>query len=131
MVYPPVWGYHCSKFEYTMRLSDIIELTGARVVCGSEWIDHTVHSAFSSDLMSDVLTLDNHNVLLITGLANSQAIRTAEMADIRYIMLARNKKATEEMKQLARENKMVLMESPYSLFRVSGLLYTNGLNPVF
>lgn len=114
-----------------MRLTDIIELTGARVVCGSEWIDHTVNSAFSSDLMSDVLTLDNDNVLLITGLANSQAIRTAEMADIRYILLARNKRATDEMMQLARENKMVLMESPYSLFRVSGLLYTNGLNPVF
>ncbi len=50
--------------------------------------------AFGSDLMSDVLTLEDHDLLLITGLANPQTIRTAEMADIKMIIIARGKEIT-------------------------------------
>jgi hypothetical protein len=51
--------------------------------------------------MSDVLTLDQDNVVLITGLATLQTIRTAEMADINCIIFVRNKRATSEMIRLA------------------------------
>jgi hypothetical protein len=60
-----------------------------------------LHKAFSSDLMSDVLTLDEDNILLITGLANLQLISTAEMADINAVLLARGKQASTEMIELA------------------------------
>jgi hypothetical protein len=50
--------------------------------------------AFASDLMSDVLTLKNDNLVLITGLATLQTIRTAEMADINCIIFVRNKKVS-------------------------------------
>lgn len=114
-----------------MKISDIIQITEATLVCGHHRIEERVYKAFSSDLMSDVLTIDSEDILLITGLANTQAIRTAEMADIHYILLVRNKKATDEMKSLAEENGMVLMETPFSLFKTSGLLYNAGLNPVY
>ena len=78
---------------------------------------------YSSDLMSDVLTLDTDNLVLLTGLVNLQAIRTAEMADIKAIVFVRNKKASQEMIDLARENGICLLESPYSLFKSSGMLF--------
>lgn len=87
--------------------------------------------AFASDLMSDVLTVDCSNLLLITGLLNVQTIRTAEMSEIGCIVLVRNKKATPEMIALAAESNICLIESPYSLFRASGLLYQSGINPVY
>ena len=81
--------------------------------------------------MSDVLTLDTDHILLVTGLSNVQTIRTAEMADIEVVLLARNKKATPDMIELANENGLVLLETSFSIFRSSGILYENGLNPVY
>ncbi len=106
-------------------------MTQAEVVAGDTEIDHKLQKAFSSDLMSDVLTLDTEHILLITGLANVQLIRTAEMADIEVVLLARNKKATPEMIELANEIGLVLLETPYSIYRSSGLLFKNGLPPVY
>ena len=114
-----------------MKITDIIQLTGARHVSGNETEKHNIKYAFSSDLMSDVLTLDTEHILLITGLANPQLIRTAEMADIEVVLLARGKKATPEMIKLAEEVGLVLLETSFSIFRVSGILYENGLSPVY
>ena len=114
-----------------MKLKDVVQLLDARVICGSLDLDREIEFAFSSDLMSDVLTLKNDNLLLITGLANIQAIRTSEMSDITNIIIVRNKKATEEMIELADENGMVLLECKFSMFKTSGLLYKAGLKPLY
>ena len=114
-----------------MKISRIIELTNARVATGTFANDRNLVKAFSSDLMSDVLTLDEEDILLITGLANVQLVRTAEMADIHVVLLARNKPATPEMVQLAKETDIILLETPLSIFRSSGVLYSNGLKAVY
>ena len=114
-----------------MKIKEIIELTEARVVAGDANSRINIERAFSSDLMSDVLTLDDHHIILITGLANVQLIRTAEMADVPVVLLCRNKNATPEMIDLANENGIVLLETPFSIFRVSGILYDSGLKPLY
>jgi hypothetical protein len=114
-----------------VRLTDIIRLTEAKLIAGNDVDKHNIKQAFSSDLMSDVLTLDTENLLLITGLTNPQLIRTAEIADIEVVLLARNKKANPEMIALAREIGLVLLETPFSIFRASGVLFSNGLEPVY
>jgi hypothetical protein len=114
-----------------MKIYEVRELCEARVVCGSDRTGDEVISAFSSDLMSDVLMLPAEKLLLITGLCNIQTIRTAEIAEIRCILFVRNKKATEEMKLLAHEHGMVILETPFSLFKTSGLLFAGGLKPVY
>lgn len=114
-----------------MKLTTIIQLTHARLAAGNEVETREIHRAFSSDLMSDVLTLDTDHILLITGLANPQLVRTAEMADIEVVLLARNKKASPEMIELAEETGLVVLETPFSIFRASGILYQNGLKAVY
>ncbi|MDO8952002.1 MAG: hypothetical protein Q7U86_05210 [Draconibacterium sp.] len=114
-----------------MKISEIIDLTEARLVAGNPGKQINIERAFSSDLMSDVLTLDDHQIILITGLSNVQLIRTVEMADVPVVLLCRNKKATPEMISLAEENGIVLLETPFSMFRVSGVLYENGLKPLY
>ncbi|MCF8218539.1 MAG: hypothetical protein K9I29_04350 [Bacteroidales bacterium] len=93
--------------------------------------EQKIEYAFASDLMSDVLMLDTNDITLITGLANPQVIRTAEMSDINLVIIARDKKCSSEMINLARENNITIIETPYSVFKVSGLLYNQGIKPIF
>jgi hypothetical protein len=114
-----------------MKVEEVIRLTKAKVVCGRDFKDRVVEKAFSSDLMSDILTTDTENLLILTGMSNVQLIRTAEMVDVRNIILVRNKKASPEMVELATKNNIVILETPFSLFRTSGILYQAGLAPVY
>ena len=114
-----------------MTIREISDIINGKVLCCKEKLDNRVQYAFASDLMSDVLTVEKDNVLLITGLANLQAIRTAEMSDISFIIFARNKKINKDIITLAEETGIMLIESPYSVFRISGELYKAGIKPVF
>jgi hypothetical protein len=118
-----------------VKISEIAEAVDGRVVCGESypagWQEREIEFGFSSDLMSDVLTISAEPVLLITGLAAIQTIRTAAIADIACVLLVRNKHATGDMKSLAAEYGMVLIESGISMFRASALLHDRGLKPVY
>lgn len=114
-----------------MTIATIVELLSAKVVCGKEFVNREVNRGFASDLMSDVLTLDTDSLLLITGLCNLQTIRTSEMADISCLLFVRGKKVTAEMRLLANELDMVLLESPFSMFKAISTLHEAGLQPVY
>ncbi|MBL7903812.1 MAG: hypothetical protein JNL22_02200 [Bacteroidales bacterium] len=114
-----------------MKIKEVVELLNARVVSGQNLLESEVEYCFASDLMSDVLTLESDNLLLLTGLANLQTIRTSEMSDINKIIFVRRKKATDEMIRLAAENEIILIECDYSMFRSAGILYNAGLKPVY
>jgi len=114
-----------------MKVSEIVQLLDAKILSGHDKADLEVDIACASDLMSDVLTLKSDNVLLITGLNNISIVRTAEMSDIHCVVLARNKKANSEMLELARENGLIIIECPYSVFKACGLLFQAGIKPIF
>lgn len=114
-----------------MKVADIIKMTNGKVVCGSHSGAGEITHAFSSDLLSDVLTVNETGILLITGASNLQTIRTAEMAEVACILLVRGKKATSEMIDLALELGLTIIESPNSMFGSSGKLYQGGLKPLF
>ncbi|MEI6060423.1 MAG: hypothetical protein WCR72_06915 [Bacteroidota bacterium] len=114
-----------------MKLKDVAIILNAEVICGKHKLEREVHAVFASDLMSDVLTIDSEKLLLLTGLVNIQTIRTSEMSDIQNIVLVRNKKATPEMIAMAEENGIVVMQCSYSMYKSCGLLYQNGVNPVY
>jgi hypothetical protein len=114
----------------TMQIQQIAKIAKARILCG-EKENPPISRAFASDLMSDVLTLEVDQTLLITGLANVQAVRTAEMSDINCILFARNKRVTEDMIEVAKENHMVLMQTTCSVYHTAGLLYEAGIKPIF
>ena len=114
-----------------MRPNDSVPLLGAACICGEEHLEAPIRHAFAADLMSDVLRLNTENMLLITGMANLQVIRTAEMSDIPFILFVRDKKVTPEMKELAQENGILLLQCKQSMFKVCGELYKAGLPPVY
>lgn len=113
-----------------MKIREIAKLLDATVCVGEERLDEEVEKAFASDLMSDVLTL-KETPMLITGLCNVQTIRTCDMATLDIVIIVRNKKVTEDMLELAEDNDMVIMSCSYSMFKVCGMLYEAGIQPLF
>lgn len=114
-----------------MKIQEVVSIIGGEVLCCNHLLERDVEFAFASDLMSDVLTTQVDKMLLLTGLANLQAIRTAEMSDISCVVFVRNKKVTPEMISLASELGIIIIECKLSMFSTSGKLFTNGLKPVF
>ncbi|PKQ65187.1 hypothetical protein BZG02_03760 [Labilibaculum filiforme] len=114
-----------------MKVVDVVDKLNAKVICGKNGLNQDIDFGFASDLMSDVLTLDTDNLLLVTGLNNLQTIRTSEMSDISFILFVRDKKVSQEMKELACENNITLIECSYSMFKACAVLYEMGLEPVY
>lgn len=115
-----------------MDIKEIIDLVKGEIKEGQEHLHREIGQAFASDLMSDVLTINaDSSLMLVTGLANIQTIRTCEMAEIKTILFVRGKKASDEMVELANENEMVLIETDFSMYRTSGLLFGSGILPVY
>lgn len=114
-----------------MTIKQIAELLNAKVICGENRLDEDFEHAFASDLMSDVLTIGDHNPVILTGLCNLQTIRTCEMGNLEIIILVRRKKASPEMIEMAEEEGMVLMECEYSMFKSCGILYQAGMKPIY
>ncbi len=112
-----------------MEIQEIKSIIQGEFVAGPYQKPIQIEYAMASDLMSDVLTLETENATLITGLANMQTIRTVEMQEIKSIILARGKRATPEMVKLARENEITIVESPFAMYRISGILFQQGIQP--
>ena len=110
-----------------MKISKIQELLEAEVLCCENKLGSHVYSAFGCDLMSDVLAYVTDQSVLLTGLVNSQVIRTAVMMDMNCIVFVRSKMPTDEMLELAKESGIVIMTCDKRLYEACGILYSNGL----
>ncbi|MBQ9469278.1 MAG: hypothetical protein IJU52_09775 [Clostridia bacterium] len=110
-----------------MKIREIAEIAGAEVLACEDLVDHEVHSACGSDMMSDVLAFVKEQGLLITGLVNTQVIRTAEMMDMRAVLFVRSKRPTPEILELAKRAEIVVMATPMRMFEACGLIYESGL----
>ena len=110
-----------------MTIREMAERIDATVYAEPEQMDEDLFGAFGSDMMSDVLAFAENRDVLLTGLLNPQIVRTAHMLDMRCIIIVRGKTATEEIRRLAEQNQIALLETPLSMYEASGKLYEGGL----
>jgi predicted transcriptional regulator len=110
-----------------MTVDDIKHLLSAEVLCGRDFLEREVHNACGSDMMSDVLAYVKDQSVLLTGLCNPQAIRTAEMMDIVCVVFVRGKQPDESIVELAREREITLLSTELRMFTACGILYEAGL----
>ena len=113
-----------------MTVKEIAAVLDAQWLCCEEEGDRTIHSAFASDMMSDVLAYVQEDTLLLTGLVNSQSIRTAEMLDLPCVVFVRGKQPHQDAIERAQELGMPALSTKYSMFESCGRLYASGLKPV-
>ena len=110
-----------------MKIREIAEVLGAKVLCGEEMLDTEVHDAFCCDMMSDVLAYATNQSILLTGLLNPQVVRTAMMLDMHCIVFINGKEPIPEIVSLADANDIVVMVTQASMFRAAGILFDTGL----
>lgn len=110
-----------------MTVNDIKNILECELVTGEEYLDREVHTACGSDMMSDVLAYVKDQSILLTGLVNSQVIRTADMMDMVCIIFVRGKKPDGDMIDLANARGIALMSTSHRMFTACGLLWENGL----
>ncbi len=113
-----------------MKLREIKELLKAQVIWGEDQLESEVETAGASDLMSDVLALGKPGMLLITGLANVQSVRTADIIEAKAILYVRGKKPDSEGISLAQKKGIPVLSTDLLMFQACGLLYSQGLKSV-
>lgn len=114
-----------------MKISEIVKILDGTVMTGENRLEENNDYVFATDLMSEVLTLGDKNPIILSGLCNMQTIRTCEMGNLDILIIVRGKKPTDDMMELAEENGMVVIACSYSMFKACGLLYQNGLKPLY
>mgnify|MGYP000851707798 FL=1 len=110
-----------------MNVQDILDLTQGKLITISADLTREVKGGCGADLMSDVLASIQPEAILLTGLCNPQVVRTAQMADVAAIILVRGKQPLPQTVQLAEDEGIPLISSPYGMFELCGRLYGAGL----
>jgi predicted transcriptional regulator len=110
-----------------VRLREIRDIVDAQVIVGEDKLDLEIATAFGADLMSDVLAFARSGCLLITGLSNPQAVRTAYALDISAILVCRGKTITDKFVEISKELNIPILWTRLIMFEVCGRLYRDGL----
>jgi predicted transcriptional regulator len=109
-------------------LSDICELLECKVYTPTEQLSGVeILFGCASDLMSDVLAFSRSGAVLLTGLVTNQTIQTAFIAEISAVVFVRGKKPSNDIIAFAKEKRIPLLATPYSMYEACGLLYRKGL----
>lgn len=111
-----------------MTIREIARILDARWLCCEEGADQEIRFAFASDMMSDVLAHVGEDTLLLTGLINSQSVRTAEMLDIPCLVFVRGKLPHQDTLQRAELIGLPMLVTSCSLYEACGRLYAAGLS---
>jgi len=106
-----------------LTLEEVGRLVGAQVYLGKD-LSVPVTEYGASDLMSDVLALSKPGMLLLTGLASPQVIRTAVISDLCGVVLVRGKRPGKEILKLAAEANMPVLGTELTMFEAAGVLYS-------
>lgn len=110
-----------------MTVAEAVTLLEGQFFIGEDKSSLEVASACGADLMSDVMAFVKDKVLLLTGLVNSQVIRTAELLDIHAVIFVRGKIPGRDMIEMAGESDIILAGTKLPMFLSCGKLYEAGL----
>jgi predicted transcriptional regulator len=113
-----------------MKLSRIRDLLDCEVLSGANGLDIEIEQCLGADMMSDVLAFAEPGSLLVTGLTNSQSVRTAEIADATAIVYLRGKRPEPRVLELADELSIPILATKLGMFDVCGRLYAEGIKGI-
>ena len=110
-----------------MKLEEIRDILEAEMLWDNDYLSKEIKMASGCDLLSDVLAFTKAGTMLLTNLINPHVIRTAEMVDLSAVCFVRKKKPEKSTIELAKEKKIPLLSTEFSMYESCGKLYKNGL----
>lgn len=110
-----------------MYLYEVVDLLGANVLTEDPNNYLELNSAFSSDVMSDVIAYSHDKSILITAIIDATALRTADLMGISCVIFIGTSNPDDELIELANSLGLTIVKSPLSMYVTCGLLFSNGL----
>lgn len=106
-----------------MKLREIVEKLQLQVLMGQERLDTEVTGGYTSDLLSDVMANSKGKNLWITLQTHENIVAVAKLRDLAGIIIINNRKPDEQTLQRAKDEKVTLLASGETAFRITGKLY--------
>ena len=122
---PSAWqAFWDWRFPFGRGIFPAMKLDRLREIPGTECLlsapaDTEVSSAFTSDLLSDVMAHAAENSLLITIQAHQNAVAVATLVGIRAILACSSRPIPSDMREAARAKSIGLYRTPLNQFDAS------------
>lgn len=113
-----------------MKLREIKDILQCEVLAGEDDLAVDVQYVVASDGMSEILAFAKSKELMITGLTNIQAVRTADIAGVCAIIFCRGKRPDNRVVEFARNKRIPILVTKMVMFDICAILYNKGLKGV-
>lgn len=113
-----------------MTLDDIRDILQCEVLTEGDDLTVDVQHVVASDGMSEILAFARSRELMITGLTNIQAVRTADIAGVSAIVFCRGKRPDTRVVEFAKKKRIPVLATRMVMFDICAVLYNRGLKGV-
>ena len=106
-----------------MTILDAAKVLNAEVLAKGDAVDDDIRKVVASDLMSDVLLVDDEDILLLTSLASDQVLRTAQIVGAVGVVVVNGKSLPSSMVVVAEDLGITLVKCDLSKYDACVALY--------
>jgi serine kinase of HPr protein (carbohydrate metabolism regulator) len=106
-----------------MKLSEIVEKLSLNPV-QPEYVDKEITTAYTGDLLSDVMGNADDECILVTIQAHKNTIAVATLKESPAIILCNDRPIPDDMIETAKDEKIALFSTSLNQYQVSGKLFS-------
>jgi len=106
-----------------MKLKEIINSLNLQVLTAKDNLEKDVSDGYTSDLLSDVIANSREGNLWITLQIHQNIIAVAKLKDLAGVIIVNNRQPEEDTLKKAEEEKIPLLATEATAYRISGKLY--------
>ena len=114
-----------------MTLLEINSIIEGKILTKNPDLNLELVNAFSSDVISHIVTYASDKSILITAVYNPQILKTAEMKSVQCVILIGIYEPEPSLVALANSLGITLLRSTFSMYVTCGKLYSSGLQGAF
>lgn len=110
-----------------MKLAEIIKILNLNVITGENDLDKEVNGGYASDLLSDVIANAQKGQLWITMQTHVNIVAVAVLKELSAIIIVNGRNPADDTIQKAKEQRVVILSSNLSAFKLCGKLFELGI----
>jgi predicted transcriptional regulator len=110
-----------------MKLKEVIEKLGLELKSSVDSLDADVQVAYSSDILSDVMSHAREGSLWITLQTHANIVAVADLKSLAGIILIAGRQPEEDTMEKANEMQVPILTTKYTAFEIAGRLYELGI----
>jgi predicted transcriptional regulator len=109
------------------KLKDIAKALDLKIMTGEKFLDREVTGGYAGDLLSDVLANSKSGNVWVTLQTHINIVAVASAKDLCGIVIVNNRVPEEETLKKAEQERIPIMTSSSTTFKVAARMYELGL----